>query len=84
MYGIISYRPFRGRFSKEIAFYYVGSLVAAISPFFINSTEGKIAEIVGLSILTIQVAKHKQYNLVFLNIASIIGFLVSIFVTKGS
>ena len=84
MYGIISYRLFRGRLSKELAFYYVGSIVASISPFFINSTEGKVAEIIGLSILTIQVARHKQYNLVLLNLASITGFLVSIFVTNGS
>ena len=38
---------------KELIVYYVGSAVAAIAPFFIDSTEGKVAEIVGLSVLTV-------------------------------
>ena len=67
---------------KELIVYYVGSAVAAIAPFFIDSTEGKIAEIVGLSVLTAQVWRKRQYNLVILNTISVIGYIVAILVKE--
>lgn len=43
--------------------------------FFIDTDAGKIAAIVGLSFLTVQAIQNRLWNLVFLNIASIIGYL---------
>jgi len=49
-----------------------------VSPYFINLPMGKIGIIIGLSIITIQTQRTKQYNLTVLNIVSIIGYLYSL------
>jgi len=52
-------------------------MVAA--PFFIDTDAGKIAAIIGLSLLTVQSIENRLYNLIFLNIASIIGYLYALY-----
>ncbi len=57
---------------------YFGTLILMVSPYFINLPMGKIGIIIGLSIITIQTQRTKQYNLTVLNIVSIIGYLYSL------
>tara|TARA_R100001377_G_C3179279_1_gene105994 strand:- start:736 stop:954 length:219 start_codon:yes stop_codon:yes gene_type:complete len=59
----------------------IGTLVMMVSPFFINLPIGKIGMVVGLSLLTIQTQKTKQYNLSLLNVVAIVGYLYSLYQT---
>jgi len=60
---------------------YLGTLIMMISPYFINTQIGKVGMIIGLSLLTIQTQKTKQYNLSFLNVVAIFGYLYSLYQT---
>ena len=60
---------------------YLGTIIMMISPYLINSHLGKIGMLVGLSLLTIQTQKTKQYNLSLLNIVAIFGYLYSLYQT---
>ena len=62
----------------EQSLYYLGSGAVGVSPFLINSIEGRIVAIAGLLVLTIQVARARQYNLVVLNLVGIVGYIFSI------
>ena len=57
---------------------YLGTLIMMISPYFINTQIGKVGMIIGLSLLTIQTQKTKQYNLSFLNLVAVFGYLFSL------
>ena len=57
---------------------YLGTLIMMISPYFINTQIGKVGMIIGLSLLTIQTQKTKQYNLSFLNVVAVFGYLFSL------
>ena len=57
---------------------YLGTLIMMISPYFINTQIGKVGMITGLSLLTIQTQKTKQYNLSFLNVVAVFGYLFSL------
>jgi len=57
---------------------YLGTLIMMVSPYFINTQIGKVGMIIGLSLLTIQTQKTKQYNLSFLNIVAVFGYLFSL------
>jgi len=56
---------------------YLGTLIMMVSPYLINLQIGKIGMVVGLSLLTIQTQKTKQYNLSFLNVVAVVGYLYS-------
>ena len=56
---------------------YLGTLIMMVSPYLINLQIGKLGMVVGLSLLTIQTQKTKQYNLSFLNIVAVVGYLYS-------
>ena len=57
---------------------YLGTVIMMISPYFINTQIGKVGMIIGLSLLTIQTQKTKQYNLSFLNVVAVFGYLFSL------
>ena len=60
---------------------YLGTVIMMISPYFINTQIGKVGMIMGLSLITIQTQKTKQYNLSFLNVVAIFGYLYSLYQT---
>ena len=46
----------------------------ALAPFAIDTDAGKVAAIIGLALLTVQALDIRAFNLVFLNLAGIIGY----------
>ena len=59
---------------------YLGTIIMMISPYLINSHIGKIGMLVGLSLLTIQTQKTKQYNLSLLNIIALSLVIYIVFI----
>jgi len=57
---------------------WIGSAALAASPFIIDTLEGKALAIFGLSLLIIQAAKLRAYNLIFINSVGIIGYASAI------
>lgn len=57
---------------------YLGTIIMMISPFVIQTWVGKFGMIVGLTLLTVQTQKTKQYNLSLLNLVGIFGYLYSL------
>ena len=57
---------------------YIGTLFMMISPFFIDTNEGKAGMLIGLALITIQTQKTKQYNLSLLNFVGFCGYLYSL------
>jgi hypothetical protein len=55
-----------------------GAAALVVAPFLINYGEGKILAIVGLGLLTSQAYRLRAYNLVFLNIAGMVGYTFSL------
>ena len=53
---------------------WVGAICMALAPFAIDTDAGKLAAIFGLVLLTVQALDIRAYNLVFLNLAGIIGY----------
>ena len=51
-----------------------GAGAMALSPFAIDTDAGKLAAIGGLTLLTLQALDIRAWNLVFLNLAGIIGY----------
>jgi len=49
-----------------------------ISPFFIDTNQGKIGMLIGLALITIQTQRTKQYNLSLLNFVGFCGYLYSL------
>ena len=50
---------------------YIGTFFMMISPFFIDTNQGKIGMLIGLALITIQTQRTKQYNLSLLNLSLI-------------
>jgi len=57
---------------------YIGTLFMMVSPFFIDTNEGKVGMLIGLALITIQTQKTKQYNLSLLNLVGFCGYLFSL------
>ena len=57
---------------------YIGTFFMMISPFFIDTNQGKIGMLIGLALITIQTQKTKQYNLSLLNFVGFCGYLYSL------
>ena len=57
---------------------YIGTLFMMVSPFFIDTNEGKVGMLIGLTLITIQTQKTKQYNLSLLNFVGFCGYLYSL------
>lgn len=60
---------------------YIGTVFMMISPFFIDTNQGKIGMLIGLALITIQTQKTKQYNLSLLNFVGFCGYLYSLIKT---
>jgi len=58
---------------------WLGAAALCCAPFIIDTTEGKALAIVGLALLTLQALRVSCYNLVFLNIIGIGGYLYAIY-----
>jgi len=56
-----------------------GAGAMALAPFAIDTDAGKLAAIAGLALLTLQAIDGKLWNLVFLNIAGIIGYSYALY-----
>tara|TARA_B100002019_G_scaffold249222_1_gene228476 strand:- start:2120 stop:2320 length:201 start_codon:yes stop_codon:yes gene_type:complete len=56
-----------------------GAGAMALAPFAIDTDAGKLAAIGGLVLLTVQALDSKLYNLVFLNLAGIIGYSYALY-----
>ena len=57
---------------------YIGTFFMMISPFFIDTNQGKIGMLIGLALITIQTQRTKQYNLTLLNFVGFCGYLYSL------
>ena len=57
---------------------YIGTFFMMISPFFIDTNQGKIGMLFGLALITIQTQRTKQYNLTLLNFVGFCGYLYSL------
>ena len=57
---------------------YIGTFFMMISPFFIDTNQGKIGMLIGLVLITIQTQRTKQYNLSLLNFVGFCGYLYSL------
>ena len=58
---------------------WAGALCMALAPFASDTDAGKLAAIGGLALLTLQAIDGKLWNLVFLNIAGIIGYSYALY-----
>lgn len=56
-----------------------GAGAMALAPFAIDTDAGKLAAIAGLALLTIQAVDIRAWNLVFLNLAGIIGYSYALY-----
>ena len=56
-----------------------GAGARARAPFAIDTDAGKLAAIAGLVLLTIQALDIRAWNLVFLNLAGIIGYSYALY-----
>ena len=57
---------------------YIGTFFMMISPFFIDTNQGKIGMLIGLALITIQTQRTKQYNPSLLNFVGFCGYLYSL------
>lgn len=58
---------------------WAGAACMSLAPFAIDTDAGKLAAIGGLVLLTVQALDSKLYNLVFLNLAGIIGYSYALY-----
>ena len=58
---------------------WLGAGAMALAPFAIDTDAGKLAAITGLLLLTVQALDIRAYNLVFLNLAGIIGYSYALY-----
>ena len=63
---------------------YFGAILLCIAPFKINYTIGKILAIVGLLLLIPQAYNAVLYNLIFLNLAGVAGYMWSLKTCKNT
>ena len=57
---------------------YLGTAILLIAPYLVHLKIGFVLLIIGIGMVTPQVLKAKQYNLVLLNISSMIGYLLQV------
>ena len=65
------------QFTDKLA--YMGTGVLLVAPYLVSYQIGFILLALGIAMLTPQVYKAKQWNLVLLNISSVIGYTLQIF-----
>ena len=59
---------------------WIGSMALCVSPFIIDTVEGKILAIVGLALLTAQASQARLWNFVLLNLTGIGGYFYSLYI----
>jgi hypothetical protein len=57
---------------------YFGTACMMLSPFVIDMWFGKVGMLLGLTLITIQTQKTKQYNLSLLNLVGMVGYSYSL------
>ena len=57
---------------------YFGTACMMLSPFVIDMWVGKVGMLLGLTLITIQTQKTKQYNLSLLNLVGMAGYFYSL------
>ena len=57
---------------------YFGTACMMLSPFVIDMWVGKVGMLLGLTLITIQTQKTKQYNLSLLNLVGMVGYSYSL------
>jgi len=65
------------QFTDKLA--YMGTGILLVAPYLVSYQIGFILLAVGITLLTPQVYKAKQWNLVLLNCSSIVGYTLQIF-----
>lgn len=65
------------QFTDKLA--YMGTGILLVAPYLVSYQIGFILLAIGIALLTPQVYKAKQWNLVLLNISSIVGYTLQIF-----
>jgi hypothetical protein len=60
---------------------WIGAAALVAAPFLINYSSGKLLAMTGLALLTLQAYRLRAFNLVFLNMAGILGYSYSIWST---
>ena len=65
------------QFTDKLA--YMGTGILLVAPYLVSYQIGFILLVLGITMLTPQVYKAKQWNLVLLNISSVIGYTLQIF-----
>lgn len=65
------------QFTDKLA--YMGTGILLVAPYLVSYQIGFILLAVGITLLTPQVYKAKQWNLVLLNCSSIIGYTLQVF-----
>jgi len=58
---------------------WAGAACMSLAPFAIDTDAGKLAAIAGLVLLTVQALDIRAWNLVFLNLAGIIGYTYALY-----
>ena len=58
---------------------WAGAILMVVASFLMATPYGRMIAVVGLGLLTIQSVNNRTHNLTMLNLASIIGFLYSLF-----
>jgi hypothetical protein len=65
------------QFTDKLA--YMGTGILLVAPYLVSYQIGFILLALGIAMLTPQVYRAKQWNLVLLNISSVIGYTLQIF-----
>lgn len=55
-------------------------MALCVSPFIIDTVEGKILAIVGLALLTVQASQARLWNFVLLNLTGIGGYFYALYI----
>lgn len=58
---------------------YMGTGVLLVAPYLVSYPIGFVLLAIGIALLTPQVYRAKQWNLVLLNVSSVIGYVLQIF-----
>lgn len=55
-------------------------MALCVSPFIIDTVEGKVLAIVGLALLTVQASQARLWNFVLLNLTGIGGYFYALYI----
>lgn len=75
------FTPFRDKVDPKLinSLSWLGTSLTLVGPYLISTSAGFIPLIVGIALLTPQVYVKKQWNLVLLNVSSVIAYSIQVF-----